>query len=413
MNSNLQQKVVETINLNHPLTKQDNNKPFYKQDYKITNENMEEIEVKLSETNYGIEINRLLAIYINQETIKLNQYNQNKVNLGEIKLNPPVSDFNAFLLKYSGNYDYGVDQGVMQSLYTWTFVYEGDGKTKYYNEGWLKENYIDQNKPLPQINKMYSEEFFRLQGKLIAMGYSREDSEIVLNAMNSNGLCTNAALCNAIFYEFSNSPEEFEKVFGYPMFITDKDGNKLLNSAELLLDLYVVLNDQENNVVKGSFLLNGNSINRDCLNYTINILGDVVYKISENTLATTPGYLYNDALKFFFDEKNLQYSRDGKTSCSKEEIQQIMEEGKSIMLKIPNIIDSGGATSFVLDNMGYSYPSVDLYGECGEGHAVSITGVTDDGVIVSSWGRKYKIAYETMNISGIVFEITDIGVNNK
>jgi len=412
MSENLQpkiveQKVLEVINAAHQLTKSDNYKPFYRQNYKVSSPDNpnEEIEINLEDTNYGLSLNRTLAIHINQEANKINQYNQSKDNLGEIKLNPPVSDFNAFLEKYSAGYDYGTDQGIVKSLQICTF-YKDDGKMygveRQQVSDYMIKNYKDKGLPIPQITIYYSGEYIRLQGKLIAMGYSREVAEMILNVMDSRGICTNADLCNAIFYEFSNSPEEFEKVFGYPMFIEDKDGNQLLNSAELLLDVYIYVNDKENHKnYRMNYLLQGKNINPILSESKpgIDIFGDPVYNSGENS--------YHQALIDFLHSKhpNLEYSQEIKEYITKEEAQELMDDGKMLTLRVPSY-DEGGNQPFVMKGIGTEDVMTDH--SWGAGHVASITAATDEGLIISSWGNKYQVSYESLNQPNAFIMATNI-----
>lgn len=106
-------------------------------------------------------------------------------------------------------------------------------------------------------NEAQQEEFQRLLALLQQKyGMSEYDAARLMEYLDSIGACTYASAATKVIVQFADKPEEFEKYFGFPLYIVDSDGNVQINSGELLLDMYVVnnsddLNMQANNLQKG------------------------------------------------------------------------------------------------------------------------------------------------------------------
>jgi len=408
---NNQKEVIKQYNYDHQLSKEMDIHQLVRPSW-LNRPELEEQKLDKKINQYENLYNFIDFVHVTEKKITSNS---------PINLNPPVEDFNAFLEKYSGGYTYGTNQGVMNSLVHLEYVGPKSGELRVITP-WQYSDVINlftaNNLPIPQMTMKYSEEFLRLQGKLMSMGYSKEDAELILNMMDSEGICSNADLCNAIFYEFSNSPEEFKKIFGYPMFITNKDGNKMLNSAELLLDLYIYVNDTANG---GSMLTNG-KINKDNLNDKIDINGNQLFDVNEVSLngwnADGTFWGLDITIDSFLKSKHplLQYSTN------------IYPKGKvSLNIVESAINDNGYMTSVAYWDNGNPddvvrmisleperYPDTDTSNWNGNGHIVSISDVTEEGFIVASWGQKYLIPVEDLEITGncnIIFQ--NININNK
>ena len=85
-----------------------------------------------------------------------------------------------------------------------------------------------------------------LKDKLISKGLTKKQASVILSSVNDVGACSYAAKANAIFYKFSNNPELFQEKFGFPMYKLNDNGERVLNSSELLLDMYMFANDTSN-----------------------------------------------------------------------------------------------------------------------------------------------------------------------
>lgn len=69
-------------------------------------------------------------------------------------------------------------------------------------------------------------------------GFSKVDADKYMNIVDKVGACNYARCVNSVLEAFAGKSEEFEKVFGFPMYITRSNGEITLNDAELLADLY-------------------------------------------------------------------------------------------------------------------------------------------------------------------------------
>ena len=154
--------------------------------------------------------------------------------------------------------------------------------------------------------------------------------------------CGYVALANTIFLEYEGRPSEFERIFGYPMF---KDGD--LNYDRLILDIYATtdkagINDGNNGLPEG---------------------------VTEADLAEIIGY--------FLADKSVGVRTELNAEVTSNNFRQIVEEGGHVILgyRHGNMYDEKGKAHFI-----------------DGGHAITVTGITDDGrYVVSSWGEKYYI----------------------
>lgn len=161
------------------------------------------------------------------------------------------------------------------------------------------------------------------------------------NQLNSVG-CGYVALANSLFLEYEGRPDEFERVFGFPMY---KDGD--LNYDRMILDIYATtdqagFNDRANGMPDGT-------------------LDDTRDHIMRNYLA----------------DKNVGVRTEANADITVENFRQTVENGGHVII--------GYRFGIMYDEKGHAH-------KIDGGHAMLVTGVTDDGrFIVSSWGDKYYI----------------------
>ena len=265
-----------------------------------------------------------------------------------------------------GNGNYGVDQGITNKVYN---------EYKYINEA---------PRILDKLQKKYN--------------FNYMDSHQIMTNMDSAGACTYAAFANEIFTHFANNEESFKNKFGFDMYIKLNDGTKILNSSELLIDLFISCN------IGTLFQVSENNnlyISSKDSNNTIDL--------SKQRILDTPSikewYLNSKGLKYTQTShitKNLLFSENDNEEINKLKDTLINEfnDGKSIILSA----NSGGNGINMYSENGYVNTNSFGVG----GHAVFVTNVDQDKITVSSWGKKYYINYNELNDTRFDIEISNI-----
>ena len=170
------------------------------------------------------------------------------------------------------------------------------------------------------------------------------------NAVNKSG-CGYTAMANSLFVEYEGREDEFEKTFGFPMY---KDGD--LNYDEMIIALYSTAAKNGIAVQEGKKYPGGT--------------------LDGDRQAIMEAYLADKGVKFRCD-------RD--VNVTAENVREIIENGGHIIL---------GYRDTQLNMYNVETGQMEHYGNGvdGCGHAIMVTGVTEDGqLIVSSWGKKYYV----------------------
>ena len=181
--------------------------------------------------------------------------------------------------------------------------------------------------------------------------YSEKDIENFLKKMNSEG-CGYVALINTVFNQYVGRTDEFEETFGFPMY--DENGD--LNFDLMLVDFYSAMDNHN-------------------LRW-----GKDVYNNKEDPSATKGYGTTAESREYRWET----YLEDRGVSVDVHDVNvtvdnydRISKDGEVIVSVHPVILyDSDG--NCVVDVDG--------------GHAMTITGVTEDGMYkVTSWGKEYYI----------------------
>lgn len=317
-------------------------------------------------------------------------------------INSKISDYFAYFGN-SANQTYGCDQGGVNGLCK--YYYNGIEYT--YSEAMQIINDARNNgRVIPHFSKRGTIEYFNLKNKLLSQGFSSHDASIILSTIDDAGACSYAAVVNEIFASFIGREVEFEKYFGYPMFRVDDTGNKILNSNELLLDLYVFANKVENG---GSFILNGNILNSNMLrNDRVDVFGRNMLD-AFNQAFMSHGGSKDNAIVAFLNSKGLDYNWDilcDNMDCSTIDDNYFREIINCAKINVNNgyvlsldIFSHGNTINMNSTlNGGYSC-STSSWNE-GGGHAIFVTAVGDDCFYVSSWGREFTIPFTDLKNGG-------------
>ncbi len=320
------------------------------------------------------------------------------------------------------NETYGADQGGIDKLCDY---YLNGTRYSCSEAKEIANSYKERGLPLPKFKKEAAvEEYFTLKNKLVSKGLTSAQASVILSSFDDVGACTYAGKANSIFFKFSDNPELFEKKFGFPMYKIDSNGRKVLNSNELLLDMYMHINDISNGgmlftKVNDSYVLNCSD--------KIDVFGrkmlDTEHQVYLSNFGGSNDYALNNYLKsknLKWDSYNLISNPSGKKLNTSELVDYVnaisssIEDGKAVQM---NIFSSDNNITMHSTNPGsYSSKSTDswikeIVNENGKiekkhsGHAVMITGIKNDGFTVSSWGQEYKILYNDL-INGGEFNIT-------
>ncbi len=162
-----------------------------------------------------------------------------------------------------------------------------------------------------------------------------EEIDEYFETLNSEG-CGYVALCNTILQYYEGREEEFEEAFGFSLYGDDGD----LNYDMLLVDMYSALDDP--------------------------------------TKTGTNQYSRKTILETYMAERGVDVEVTTDVTVTAENFSQLTAEGKSVIVALHDA---------TLYNMNGTTKK-----EIKGGHAMTVTGVTEDGkLIVSSWGDKYYI----------------------
>ena len=300
------------------------------------------------------------------------------LELLDFNYNSHISDY---LHRYgdSKTDDFGVNQGGLRNLAD-VNPYEGMG---------LYQEYL--YKKLPMLLKprdFKTREATRLKEKLQTIGFSELDARVIMDTVDSVGACSYAAMCNVIFELYKNNQSEFEKYFGYSMYI-NKNGRQVLNANELLLDLYVWANTKSNG---GYLFLDDHTLNVDALKpdeYMLNAK-------KQQYMSDSPSGFKVDILNRFLESKSL------KTKYERSLLQPVDNDLNSIKNQISEALANGWPIDMGIYN-GTKLLSNDSALEIvkipfNKGHAVFVVGMNESGVMVSSWGKEYLITFDDLFI---------------
>lgn len=300
---------------------------------------------------------------------------------------------------------YGVDQGAIEDL----CVYKLNGEKYNYRDARKIVNEAMKNgMPIPKFCKLGSQEYMNLKDKLTNMGFSKGDASIILSSVNDAGACSYASLANEIFFSFRNNIDLFEKKFGYSYY-KNGDINSGVNDTELLLDLYLFANDIKNG---GRFIVGNRLIN---IGNTIDVFGRNILDSEEQVFMSIGNVgRKNEIIDRFLKSKDINFGYSSSTinnwDCAyyndyqfeklKQELTKYVVDGYTLSMDyfyLPKYNDKIIRMKNI-DGRGRDYTTADWLE--GFGHSVTITGMNNEGFIISSWGAKYVIPFDDLKNGG-------------
>ena len=143
----------------------------------------------------------------------------------------------SFSYAYESGGNYGCNQGVFSDMIKYQTP---DGRLISGNSeeyAWYKNQNID-------LQKKARPEYFEVKKMLqTKYGMSSVDASKTLSALDSKGACSYASVANDIMAHWKNKPQEFEEIFGFPLYKKVKNQSVYtFNSEELLADMYICTN---------------------------------------------------------------------------------------------------------------------------------------------------------------------------
>lgn len=249
----------------------------------------------------------------------------------------------------------------------------------------------------------------RLQGKLVAAGMSLLEARRTLCAIDSAGVCSYASVVNSIFQRYENREADFKRDFGYDMFTTI-NGHKEFNGPEFLLDLYIFANSNRNLFNKNNPLFYYDGIGELHIGSPFNTENQVyLSKYGYKAIDTINAFLESKKAGLVYDSTIYTFAPEALKSTqasSKKNIDNIKAMIIDYIKANPNNCVELGVYadekkklfgSKVANPFPFFNPDGSLFENMEDGgHAVCVTGVSEDGLYVASWGKKLFIPFEAL-----------------
>ena len=238
-------------------------------------------------------------------------------------------------------------------------------------------------------------EFDSLINKYVDMGLSFEETVDYFNRINKTGACSYASCANAIVSYFSDKPDLFKSKFGFDLY-KQVNGEKVINSHELLADFYTFINNKSNNPDAELFDFENNKlvIKSDNSNDQVYMSGFDFFEgemLEKYLKSKSPDMKLDFVHDRYAPYLDFLYDREPITKVGVyNKIKSSLDEDKFILLGLSREKDK--KFSFYNPN-GEIHCTTNTWNE-GGGHSVFVTDITETDVVVSSWGKKLLIPLE-------------------
>lgn len=207
-----------------------------------------------------------------------------------------------------------------------------------------------------------------------------------MDLVDEIGGCVYARGTNSIVDFFKSYPDEFEATFGYPLYIKDANGNLTINDTRLMLDLYCWGNTNRPKLFWDEYVslletdINGNTV----------INNNAIRQLDNGQMSVgQSGGSYNE-LSEFLSSKNSNVSLT--TSTLNSAVGLSKDELRTELL---NRLNNGEVLSMGICNAPIKRLEINDIQFVGN-HWIKITDITDNEIIVSSWGEKCSIPFEVL-----------------
>lgn len=329
-----------------------------------------------------------------------------------LNYNGEFTNISGFFRKYGDSVSdtYGCDQGGIEKMCVYIDL---NTKKKYSYREWksIVNRAKTNGQPIPKFKKAATTmEYMNLKEKLKNQGFSNRDASLIMSALNDSGACSYASFANEIFAQFNGREADFEQKFGYPMYKVE-NGKKILNSNELLLDMYVFANSKVNG---GSFINSNNTIDSSALSNNYDAFGRQMIDSSNQAYMSYGNWTGNrsDIASIFLASKGVNYDyscifnhrnkgyNDPDFDGAINNARTLMSSGKTLTL---DVFSKGSEIHINSTNPSqYSSMSTKIWSE-GGGHSMMVTEIGSDCIYVSSWGKEYSIPFSDLMNNGSNF----------
>lgn len=240
---------------------------------------------------------------------------------------------------------------------------------------------------------------------------SANSAALTLKYLDSIGACTYAAVANDIMSYYKDSPEKFKQQFGYDLIFKDKNGKTMFNYGNLIADMYIQGNQGTVFIKQNGKMIfdvtsigekNENGIDIKRIKYQ-----NYYSEWHSFNVDMLDDFLKNTDLKFKTQFINLGTSE----SKTKKEMKQIKKD-------VTRALEQGKQVN--IDCWGEKENPINYYDDKGKAtvtlnegaHATMITGVTDKGFIVSTWGQRRMLKFSELQKNG-GFQIYSLDFKDK
>lgn len=222
--------------------------------------------------------------------------------------------------------------------------------------------------------------------------FDEYESWRILDSMNNVGVCDYASFTSSILSEFKNQPEEFQKTFGFPMYVK-KDGKLILNDEMLMADIYISINSNSKISSKGQLVAGTNG---EILSKNMRNLSDQ-YKIGCNS----------DTISQYFDSLDTKINYN----CERVSVNNLGDDLSSYIDNCLNedkqlniIVDCNETTFYSTDKDVYSPGTIKGNGY----HQMYITSRDSNGVYLVNQGKKVYMLNKDLEEHAVAIDIIDI-----
>lgn len=191
----------------------------------------------------------------------------------------------------------------------------------------------------------------------------------------NTGVCNYATAVNMIFNRYLGKESSFKSDFGYPMYVINEQGNKVLNDKMLLVDMYSTIN-------KGVLVKKVDG------KYEINTSNSGYLNLSDI------GRFKMEYLQKFIDAKGIDLGLKETFNYSSYDGHVMWKE--ELILKIKEALEKGEYINVSGAGFDLLYKDGSVAVENCGGHIMTLVGLTPDGkLIVDSWGIELLIDLES------------------